>query len=82
MGVSGRVCDTSKDGDGVYGRGRILGYDWSSKRGDSNGSAPGCGIEDRVFYSGDVRYVSYGWYQVCTDDFGRDTCDTSSKLNR
>lgn len=80
--VNGTVCDTKNDGNGVYGQGKILGYAWAAKVGDGNGSASGCGTENRTFYSNDVTYVSYGWYQICTDDLGSDTCDVSSRLNR
>ncbi|GGQ60900.1 hypothetical protein [Couchioplanes azureus] len=82
MKVSGTVCDTAADGNGVYGQGKILGYAWSSKVSDGNGSASGCGTESRTFSSNDVNFVSYGWYQICTDDWGSDTCDISSRLNR
>jgi hypothetical protein len=80
--VTGTVCDTAADGNGVYGQGKILGYAWSSKVSDGNGSSSGCGNEGRTFYSNDTPYVAYGWYQICTNDLGSDTCDPSSRLNR
>ena len=80
--VSGSVCDTAGDGHGVYGQGKVHGYSWSAKRGDGNGSASGCGSEGREFYDPATVYSSYGWYRICRDDFGPDTCDQSSRLNR
>lgn len=80
--VWGSVCDDSNDGNGVYGEGRVHGYGWSSNVGDGNGSAAGCGSENREFYDSATVYSSYGWYQVCTDDLGSDTCATSARLNR
>lgn len=80
--VWGSVCDDREDGNGVYGQGRVHGYDWSSKRGDGNGAAAGCGSENREFYDPATTYSSYGYYQVCTDDLGPDTCKVSSRLNR
>ncbi|WP_369169196.1 hypothetical protein AB5J49_15370 [Streptomyces sp. R28] len=76
--VSGSVCDLKADGDGVYGQGKTEGYDWSSKRGDANGSKEGCGTEDREFYDYQAIYVDRGKYQLCVDDAGSDTCDTQS----
>ena len=80
--VTGSVCDTSNDGNGVYSQGRVHGYDWAARVGDSNGSASGCGSENRVFSDPATTYVSYGYYQVCTDDLGSDTCKGSGRLNR
>ena len=82
MHVTGSVCDTKADGNGVYSQGRVDGYGWSSKVGDSNGSAAGCGSENREFYDSDGSLASYGYYQVCTDDVGSDTCAGSGRLNR
>jgi hypothetical protein len=76
--VSGSICDQDADGDGVYGQGKVEGYDWSAKRGDSNGSADGCGSENREIYDPQAIYVDQGRYRICVDDLGTDTCATSS----
>lgn len=75
--VSGSVCDNSNDGNGVYGQGRVDGYGWSAQRGDGNGSAAGCGTENREFYDPQATQVGRGQYQVCVDDVGADTCGVS-----
>ncbi|MDX3696062.1 hypothetical protein [Streptomyces europaeiscabiei] len=82
MLVKGSVCDTSGDGDGVYSEGRVHGYSWSGKVGDSNGAAAGCGSVNKEWYDPATTYTSYGYYQVCTDDVGSDTCKGSGRLNR
>ncbi|GHG92065.1 hypothetical protein [Streptomyces lanatus] len=76
--VQGSVCDLKADGDGVYGQGQVEGYGWSSKRGDANGSASGCGSENREIYDPQAIYVDRGRYQICVDDLGSDTCATQS----
>lgn len=75
--VNGSVCDNKGDGNGVYGQGRVDGYGWAAHRGDSNGSAAGCGTENREFYDSDGSAAGKGQYQVCVDDVGSDTCGTS-----
>jgi hypothetical protein len=73
--VTGTVCDNRADGNTVYGQARVDGYAWSSKVTDSNGSAAGCGSENRTFKGDD--FPVRGQYQVCVDDIGSDTCGTS-----
>jgi hypothetical protein len=75
--VWGSVCDNAADGDGVYSQGRVEGYGWSSTVSDGNGSAAGCGWENREFYDYQATQVSRGQYQVCVDDWGPDTCGVS-----
>jgi hypothetical protein len=75
--VAGSICDNAGDGNGVYGQGRTDGTSWAARRGDGNGSAAGCGTEDRTFSTPGSSRVSRGQYQVCVDDVGSDTCGTS-----
>jgi hypothetical protein len=75
--VWGNTCDNANDGDTVYSEGRVEGYGWSSDVVDGNGSASGCGWENREFYDYQATWVNRGQYQVCVDDFGSDTCGTT-----
>lgn len=82
MFVVGDICDTANDGDDVYGQGKTMGYGWSARIFDGNDHLSGCGRESRTFYDPAAQYTSYGWYQICTDDFASDTCDVTPRLNR
>ena len=77
FGFTGALCDTERDGDGVFVHGKVSGYAYGQKFRNSLGEGFCTYVQSPVYNDPQALYVNYATVETCRDrgTWLPDNCD-------